>query len=207
MNMIEVELKCELFPELLPKLQERLRYMTFAGTAHNVDRYYDTRRFDLLQQAVFVRVRNDHQLEFKFNEQGEKEHRQSTERVFSLFPDPDAREKMNALFTRFLPNWSASSNFSEAVTKNNLTELACINNTREVYVDGAVHLSVDHVEGLGDFLEVEMQCEEDGDTSGALALLHEYIADLDAQHIRVGYVELWLRIHNPQAYQLGKYRL
>ncbi len=114
---------------------------------------------------------------------------------------------MNALFTRFLPHWSASSNFSEAITKNNLAELAHINNTREVYVDGAVHLNIDHVEGLGDFLEVEMQCEEDGDTSEALALLHKFIADLDVQHIKVGYVELWLRIHNPQAYQLGKYRL
>ena len=205
--MIEVELKCELFPKSLPKLQERLQHMTFDGTAHNVDRYYDTPRFDLLQQAVFVRVRNDHQLEFKFNEQGETVHRQSTERVFSLFPDPSTREKMNALFTRFLPHWSASSNFSEAVTKNNLAELACINNTREVYVDGAVHLSIDHVEGLGDFLEVEMQCEEDADTSEALALLHKFIAGLDLQHIKVGYVELWLRIHNPQAYQLGKYRL
>src|SRR5258707_12343169 len=107
--MIEVELKCELFPKLLPKLQERLQHMTFDGTAHNVD--------------------------------------------------------------------------------------------------GAVHLSIDHVEGLGDFLEVEMQCEEDADTSEALALLHKFIAGLDLQHIKVGYVELWLRIHNPQAYQLGKYRL
>src|SRR5260370_12775004 len=205
--MIEVELKCKLFPELLPKLQERLQHMTFAGTAHNVDRYYDTRRFDLLQQAVFVRVRNAHQPEFKSNEQGEKEHRQSTERVFSLFPDPDALEKMNALFTRFLPNWSASSNFSEAITKNNLTELACINNTREVYVDGAVHLSIDHVEGLGDFLEVEMQCEEDADTTEALALLHKFIAHLDLQPINAPHVELFLRIHNPQAYHLGKYRL
>ena len=139
--MIEVELKCELFPELLPKLRERLQYMMFAGTAHNVDRYYDTPRFDLLQQAVFIRVRNDHHLEFKFNEKGEKAHLQSTEHVFSLFPDPDALEKMNALFTRFLPNWSASSNFSEGITKNNLTELACINHTREVYVDRAVHPS------------------------------------------------------------------
>ena len=147
--MIEVELKCELFPKLLPKLQERLQHMTFDGTAHNVDRYYDTPRFDLLQQAVFVRIRNDHQLEFKFNEQGETAHRQSTERVFSLFPDPNMREKMNALFTRFLPHWSASSNVSEAVTKNNLTELAYINTTREIYIDGAVresgHLTFLHI--------------------------------------------------------------
>ena len=205
--MIEVELKGELFPELLPKLRERLQHMTFGSKAHNVDRYYDTPQFDLLRQAVFVRVRNDHQLEFKFNEKGEKAHLQSTERVFSLFPDPNMREKMNALFTRFLPHWSASSNFSEAITKNNLTELARINNTREVYVDEVIHLSIDHVEGLGDFLEVEMQCEEDADTSEALALLHKFLADLDVEHIRVGYVELWLRIHNPRAYQLGKYHL
>ena len=205
--MIEVELKCELFPELLPKLQERLQHMTFYGIAHNVDRYYDTPRFDLLQQAVFVRVRNEHQLVFKFNEKSERAHRQSTERVFSLLPDPSAREKMNALFTRFLPNWSISSNLSEAVTKNNLTELACINNTREVYRDELVRLSIDHVDGLGDFLEVEVQCEEDADTSEALALLHKFLADLDVKHIRVGYVELWLYMHNPPAYQLGKYRL
>src|SRR5215469_5958734 len=184
--MIEVELKCELSPKVLPKLQERLQHMTFDGTAHNRDKYYDTPQFDLLQQAVFVRVRNDQQLEFKFNEQGETAHRQSTERVFSLFPDPGTGEKMNALFTRFLPHWSASSNFSEAVTKNNLTELAYINNTRAVYVAGAVHLSIDHVEGLGDFLEVEMQCEEGADTSETLALLHKFIADLDLQHIKVG---------------------
>jgi adenylate cyclase class IV len=205
--MIEVELKGELFPELLPRLKERLKQMTFVDIVHNVDRYYDTPHFDLLQQAVFVRVRNENQLEFKFNEQGEIAHLQSTERVFSLFPDPKGRENMNALFTRFLPNWSASSNFSEAVTKNNLTELACINNTREVYVDEVIHLSIDHVAGLGDFLEVEVQCEEDTDTSETLALLHKFLAELNVKHIRVGYVELWLRMHNPPAYQLGKYRL
>src|SRR5260370_31689412 len=172
--MIEVELKCELFPKSLPKLQERLQHMTFDGTAHNVDRYYDTPRFDLLQQAVFVRVRNNHQLEFKFNEHGETAHRQSTERVFSLFPDPNTREKMNALFTRFLPHWSASSNFSEAVTKNNLTELACINNTREIYVDQAIHLSIDHVEALRHFFKLQIQYKHDPDTSEALALLHKF---------------------------------
>lgn len=204
--MIEVELKYELSAELLPKLRERLQTMTFKGIVHNLDRYYDTARFDLLQQAVFVRVRNDLQLEFKFNETADIAHFQSTERVFALFPDANA-EKMNALFTRFLPEWAASSSFSEAVTKNNLIELARINNTREGYVDGAIHLSIDHVEGLGDFLEVEMQYEEDADTSEALALLRNFLADLDAEQIKVGYVELWLRIHNPQTYQLGKYQL
>ncbi len=51
-NVIEVELKCELFPGLLPKLRERLQHMTFDGIVHNVDRYYDTPRFDLLRQIA-----------------------------------------------------------------------------------------------------------------------------------------------------------
>ena len=60
---------------------------------------------------------------------------------------------------------------------------------------------------MGRFKSATVVCEEDADTSEALALLHKFIADLDVQPIKVGYVELWLRIHNPQAYQLGKYRL
>lgn len=68
-------------------------------------------------------------------------------------------------------------------------------------------LCVDHVEGLGDFLEVEIQCEEETDTSQALSRLQYFIADLALQPLPVGYVELWLRLHHPQIYQQGKYQL
>ena len=205
--MIEVELKCHLSPELLSRLQKKLQQMRFDGTTHNVDIYYDTRDFALLQQAVFVRVRNNRQLDFKFNESAEKVHLQSTERTFSLFPEPASAAQMNALFAHFLPHWSAFPTVAEAVLKNDLIELARIDNKRQVYSNDEVHVSVDHVAGLGDFLEVETRSEEGADTGQAVATLEAFVADLHVQHIKVGYVELWLRVHNPQAYQLGQYHL
>lgn len=206
--MIEVELKCELFPEALRKLREKLQFMTFHGVVQSLDRYYDTIKFDLLQQAVFVRVRNNSQLQFKYNEGHDVAHVQSLERVF-LLPQENAQqvEEMNALFTRFLPSWHAESDFEVARAANGLVELAHIGNRREVYTSDDMQISVDHVEDLGDFLEVELQCEEGSDTSKALVELHSFISELGVQPVEIGYVEMWLRVHNPQAYQLGKYRV
>ncbi len=205
--LIEVELKCELYPELLYKLDQKLLDMRFHGIVSNTDIYYDTPGWNLLQQAVFVRVRNSRLLEFKFNNHAEQAHSQSIERVFPLRPEPEIATKMNSLFLDFLPHWSAAADFAEAITINDLIMLAQIHNTREIYSKDDMHLTIDHVEDLGDFLEVEVHCEEGTDTSKALARLHCFLAGLGVQPIAVGYVELWLRIHNPQAYQVGKYRL
>jgi len=206
--VIEVELKCELFPGAQRKLRGKLQFMTFHGVVRSLDRYYDTIKFDLLQQAVFVRVRNNSQLQFKYNESHDVAHVQSLERVFPL-PQENAQqvEEMNALFTRFLPSWHAEPDFEVARVSNGLVELAYIGNTREVYTSDDMQISVDHVEDLGDFLEVELQREEGSDTSKALAELHSFISELGVQPVEIGYVEMWLRVHNPQAYQLGRYRL
>jgi adenylate cyclase class IV len=67
------------------------------------------------------------------------------------------------------------------------------------------NLANDHVEGLGDFLEVETRCEEEADTGEAQTRLQTFVSDLQVRHINVGYVELWLAKHNPAAYQAGKY--
>jgi adenylate cyclase class IV len=68
-------------------------------------------------------------------------------------------------------------------------------------------LSIDHVEGLGDFLEIETQCEEDADTTLAQARLDAFVSDLEVRHIKVGYVELWLYQYHRAAYEVGRYRL
>lgn len=181
--------------------------MQFAGTVHNRDIYYDTPEFDLLKQAVFVRVRNNEQLECKFNEKLVKEHGQSTERKFPLFPNPAMAEKMNALFAHFLPGWQRATNVETAIKENGLTELACIDNRRDAYFGNDIYVSIDHVAGLGDFLEVETRSDEGTDASRAIARLQDFVADLNVQHINVGYVELWLLEHNPRAYALGQYHL
>lgn len=181
--------------------------MQFAGTVQNSDIYYDTPEFALLKQAVFVRVRNNAQLDFKFDERLVKEHGQSTERTFPLFPSPSMAEKMHALFARYLPDWQVTSSVETAISENGLIELARIENRRDAYAGNEVYVSIDHVAGLGDFLEVETQSEEGIDTSKAIARLQDFVADLHVQHLNIGYVELWLLEHNPRAYALGQYHL
>jgi adenylate cyclase, class 2 len=205
--LIEIELKCELSPQLQDKVREKTRGMKFNGTVHNQDRYYDTPTWNLLRRAVFVRVRNNRKIEFKYNEDITQEHGQVYERVFPLEMDPTQTDKMNALFTYFLPTWTPAASFGEAVQRNGLIELVTIENTREAFAGEDLALSIDHVEGLGDFLEVETHCEEGTDTSQAHARLQTFVSDLHVQHIKVGYVELWLYKHNPAAYQAGRYHL
>jgi adenylate cyclase class IV len=205
--MIEIELKCELSPELLEQVHRKVREMEFLGTGHNHDIYYDTPTWDLLRRAIFVRVRNGRQLEFKYNEAIDPEHRQANERVFPLPSSPAEIDRMNALFSSFLPAWRSASSFEEARQLNDLSELVTIDNTRQAYASEHIAVSIDHVEGLGDFLEIETNCEEGTDTSQAEARLHTFVSNLPVQHIRVGYVELWLAKHNPAAYEVGQYHL
>lgn len=205
--MIEIELKCELSPQLLERVRQKIQGMQFRGTVYNHDIYYDTPTWDLLRRAVFIRVRNSQKIEFKFNEDASPEHKQACERIFPLQTSPSDLDRLNSLFSYFLPTWIPATSFEDAVTKNRLIQLVSVNNTREVYADGTIDLSIDHVKGLGDFLEVETQCEEDGDTTEAQAQLQAFVADLHVQHIKVGYVELWLYRHNPEAYQAGRYHL
>lgn len=205
--MIEVELKFALPQQVRAKLREKLQNAEFVGTIHNVDIYYDTVAFDLLKQAVFVRIRNGGSLQIKFNEAIEKVHGQVTERTFPLSSYLDHIEEINSLFRKFLPAWNAATSFDEAIRKNKLAELVQINNKREAYVSHGIHISLDHVETLGDFVEIEADYEEGSDTSHAVDMLSSFIADLNLQRVKTGYVELWLRIHNPDAYDLGKYQL
>jgi adenylate cyclase, class 2 len=207
MNLIEAELKCRLTAEVRQMLRERLQVMQWKGTVHNLDCYYDTTSWNLLRRAVFVRIRNQQRLEFKFNEQAEKRHVQCTERSFPLEASGEMLDQMNELFATFLPDWHNAPDVATAIARNGLIELARIDNQREIYTQGPLELSLDSVAGLGDFLEMEIRCQESPAAEEALATLQALATDLHARHIPVGYVELWLREHNLDAYQAGKYHL
>lgn len=204
--MIEVELKFELAPDSRSRLEEYLATMRLARRLHNSDTYYDTPAFELLSQAVFVRVRNRQRLEFKFNEQAAREHIQCTERAFSLAPQARQLEEMNSLFSGFLPCWRVAGTVSDALRQNDLVELARIENRRVEYTYENLLVCVDQVEGLGDFLEIEVQCEEGSETNQAIAQVQAFATGIAARQVHIGYVELWLQKHHPRAYRQGKYQ-
>jgi adenylate cyclase, class 2 len=204
--MIEVELKFAVTPDARARLETYLETMRCARRLRNSDIYYDTPAFDLLSQAVFVRVRNRQRLEFKFNEQAAPEHLFCTERTFSLAAGPGQVAQLNKLFAGFLHRWQAANTVSEALRKNGLIELVRIENRRTEYRYEDLVVCVDHVEGLGDFLEIETRCEVESETRQAIERVQAFAAGLEARQVHVGYVELWLQKHRPRAYRQGKYQ-
>jgi adenylate cyclase, class 2 len=204
--MIEVELKFAIAPDSRARLEKYLATTGSARRLRNSDTYYDTPTFDLLGQAVFVRVRNQQRLEFKFNEQAAPEHLSCLERVFSLTTEQEELAEMNILFARFLPRWQAAGRVGAALHQNGLIELARIENRRVEYRYDNLLVSVDHVEGLGDFLEIETLCEEESETQQAIEQVQAFAAGLDARQVHIGYVELWLQKYHPRVYRQGKYQ-
>jgi len=209
--MIEVELKFALSSDARVLLQTKLDALLAQplGQVENVDTYYDTVGFDCLQQAVFIRIRNQQDLEIKYHEHADPAHMHATERVFSLESGPLLVKEMNIQCARFIPEWQEAGTIEESMRINGLIAFACIEKHRNQYMYENLILCVDSVEGLGDFFEVETHCEEETEIGRAIAKLQDFVMSFgfSALHpVDVGYVELWLRSHLPHVYQLGKYQ-
>ena len=224
--MIEVELKFGLAPGLYDQLQARFAAMPSVqcvGQVDSTDIYYDTVHYDCLQKAIFIRIRNHKRLEIKFHEEADPNHTHSTERVFPLRTTPEQMQEFNMLCAHLLPLWNAAGTIEEALQVNGLGVFVPIKKQRVLYTSQDMTLCLDHVEGLGDFLEIEVLCEEHekgeehmatDEAEKAMLRLHQFVRQLIAElrlpeleQVRVGYVELWLRLHWPEVYRLGKYQV
>ena len=195
---------------MLSRKLQAIPFVQYLGYVVNDDVYYDTANFDCLQQAVFIRIRNHMHLEVKYHEHDDPTHMHSTERVFPLEPEMLPVKEMNSLFSRFISRWQDAETIEQAIDINNLARFAHIQNRRTRYRYEDLTLCIDQVEGLGHFFEVETCCEKETEVEQSVAKLHDFVAALSFPTLRlveVGYVELWLRLHLPQVYRLGKYQL
>ena len=199
--MIEVEVRTLLSPDIAARLLPRLATMRLHEQKASQDVYYDTPHFDLLRhrQIVFVRIREGQLLQFKFDEDSEPRIA-CIERAFPLQAD-SFPEKAQILFQTFLPTWRPAITWEQAVMNNQLVELACIEKHRSVYVEGPLIVSIDHVERLGSFVEIERNCDEGTDTQEAEEHVHAFLQEIGGSPLNAGYFELWLYRHNPMAYQ------
>jgi len=200
--MIEVEVRSPLLPDIAAKLQPKLEKMHLREEKASQDVYYDTPDFALLQHrlSVFVRLREGRLLQFKFDEDSEQRIA-CIEREFLIQTDV-LPEKAQTLFQTFLPTWQHAASWEQARTFNQLVELACIDKKRRVYVDGPLIISIDSIEGLGSFVEVERNCEEGTDTQEAEEHVHTFLREIGGISLKAGYFEMWLYRHNQAAYQL-----
>ncbi len=201
--MIEIELKYELKNkikcDLKPNKEKEIE-----------DIYYDTEDYQLLKNGNFLRVRNGKQLDFKINAD-DLSHLYCKETNFS-YADENVAEIKDLL--KKLGIDTSFTSLDELF--KNLKTLAPIKKKRYIYnLEEKVVMVIDEVENLGTFLEIEYDYEKDEITKEQGEYYKNYLKDVLKKHsllnddmieVKIGYVELYLKKYNKEAYNLGIYK-
>lgn len=201
--MIEIELKYKLksFPKVeFPLIEERVEE----------DIYYDTKNYDLLRNGNFLRIRNQQKIDFKLST-NDFTHLYCKETRFSFIPFPS--KKIEEVFHNLNLDISCSS-YEEF--KEKLPVLAPIIKERRTYkISDSITMVLDEIDALGYFLEIEYDVEQDSITEEEGKKYEEILRNIlkenhlltdDDKKVTIGYVELYLKENNIDAYHLGLYQ-
>lgn len=201
--MIEIELKYRL--KGLPKVDFPL-----ISESEEEDIYYDTNNYDLLRNGNFLRIRNQKRIDFKLNT-NDLSHLYCKEVNFSFEPFP--YEKIEEVLHNL--GIDISFNSYEEFTKK-LDVLSPIIKKRKSYkIDDNITMVLDEIDNLGYFLEIEYDVQKDECNEEEVKRYEELLkntlkdnnllTEYDEQ-VKIGYVELYLKKHNIDAYHLGIYQ-
>jgi len=178
--MIEVELKVEVKdPQRLEQLLKSLG-ARFEGEVQQLDIYYSAphRDFKLTDEALRLR---------------QSSHRSSEAECYLTYKGPklDVLSKSREELTVRVEGWEEAQNLLGSL---GFTKVGRVSKLRRIYKLASFVLSLDQVDGLGNFLEVETQAE--GSYDQILELAFELLGRLGfSQHevIRESYLELLYR--------------
>lgn len=200
--MIEIELKYKL----------KKNYNIDFGEANKKkveDIYYDTYDYQMLKNGNFLRVRNGKQIDFKLNA-NDLSHLYCEETSFKL--NNDSLDGINRVFNNIVDDIKLDN--VDEITKK-LKVLAPIKKERwSKKISDNVIIVLDKVEELGDFLEIEYDLDKDSiskeegeyyKTYLISVLKENLLFDYLEKEVHVGYVELYLKEYNEDAYNIGIY--
>jgi len=203
----EVELKFKVADRVLLEnfLKDGLKQ---SEKVRAVDVYFDKKDTAFFLRGIFIRVRDEKLLEFKFNPEDFK-HEFAIEKSFEL----PLRENKVGSFNQLLsllgmkqlsPGQSSLESFLKL---NDLHEFVRIEKTRTVFIKGPFTFCLDEVRNLGQFVEIECRANEEAKVPELVSSIKELAKKLKLKPINVGYVELYLRKYNYELYKQGLYIL
>ncbi len=203
--MIEVELKLQVnnFPNF--KKLECLK------KSKVLDIYYDTPNYNLISTGNFLRNRDNKNIDFKLNI-GDLSHTYCKETSF-LYNDFLPKTSIEQIFKSIGIEYNNKfKNFNEFLKVNNLKTLAKIDKYREVYKLDDLIISLDNAKNIGKFIEIECDFPDNAEINKEeiknymLNKLNQNGFSFDYSQVKIGYVELYLKQHNPKAYNLGLFK-
>lgn len=139
--------------------------ITWSGEKHQRDEYYDTRDAALFVRGIFLRVRESSRFQIKFNEDDlasgmSSGHTRCTEIDCPLeFSDADTQE-LAIVLTKLGLQYKHERRCFDVFAKNNLDEVLVIDKVRQRADVPGGRFYFDAVDGLGTYLEVEMDHAE-----------------------------------------------
>jgi len=203
---IEVELKFQILDEI--QVREFVKNLKFISRRKIVDKYLDTKNADLYKKGLFIRIRDDNNLDFKYNlEDTECKHEHCEEHSFSLPLTIDSLVSINKICRVLSLNNIMNPNIEEFMARNNLIVSITNDKIRELYRDEKFEFCLDDVKGLGKFIEIEMHAAKENDLEKIKDAMRERIRGLKIKLITTGYNELYWKKNNSDIYRQGKYHL
>lgn len=206
---IEIELKYQIIDE--DQIQEFLKKSTFVDKKRIVDIYLDTKDGDLYKKGIFIRIRDNKTLDFKYTLEDFRDlnkvsmHEQCDEYSFPLPLTNDSVKAINQN-CRILGLIEISNpDVGELKARNNLINSVIIDKIRQRFRDEEFEYSFDDVKGLGKFLEIEKEGQEGEDFEEIKNRIRERVKNLKLKLITAGYCEAYWRKYNFNLYLQGRY--
>lgn len=201
--MIELELKYELNKRININLEP-------ASIKIVEDIYYDTKDYELLKKGNFLRMRNNKSLDFKLNTN-------NLEYLYCKETNYELKDDNISKINEVIKELDIKIHLNDVKDISSKFEvLAHLKKKRYSYkLEENVILVIDEVENLGNFLEIEYDIDKDNITNEEKEYYKKYLTELLKKHsilldemkyVRIGYVELYLKKYNPEAYHLGIYQ-
>lgn len=208
---VEIELKYQVLDEA--QIQEFLKKLAFIGRERIVDIYLDTKDGNLYKKGIFIRIRNNKTLDFKYNLEDFRNlgrvsrHEQCNEHSFPLSLTNDAHKAINQNCRILGLIEILTPDLEELKLKNDLIKSVKIDKIRQKFKDGRFEYSFDDVKDLGKFLEIETEGQEGENFEQIKQRIREKVSNLNLKLITTGYNELYWRKYNYDLYRQGRYFL
>ncbi len=210
MKKIEIELRYEIIqPSELISFTQNL---TKLKTGRIVDHYLDTPQFDLVKKGIFVRIRNDKQLDIKFNRECLKNPNLEgqpycEEYSFALPLKQKDLASLNETAKTVGLKTIDQADFKQFIAINELSSLLTIDKERTSYTKDGYTIVIDSVAHLGNFLEIEIMADDTSAIDEITLHMKKLVLPLSLKPLSAGYVSLMLRQNNFEVYLQSRYIL
>ncbi len=209
--MYEVELK---FKNENEKFTSFLKTQSCISTVETCDTYYDIENsYDLFLKGYFIRFRSECDneiLEFKFDTPEMKagnNHDFCLEKSFNLKELNESLPKMEKVVLTLGLKWRDDiKDMDQFLRLNKLKPFVKIFKIRKIYKVNNYQILWDHVEKLGDFIEIEVLENNEENIPKLIQEIEAFANKFELKRIRTGYVELYLKKFNPGLYEKGRFK-